>query len=315
MKNNYIERTNKANEYLIALEEFEKELENSSDRGLVLVCGSIIDQLLSDLLKMVLIKSDSVEKDLFKGNNVLATFDARIKMSFYLGLISKKEKLNIIYLQRIRNKFAHQVVNISFENNEVINVCNNFEIPRNCYVPQKIPFAKTSTGEWPRVDLNPIKKDTPAKDKFIFTFRYIYNALVNRMLLESFERREEYTKIYTTEDIILGQIRMMEKSLVEADENKIDLKTVRLSFNEKITLLQNTLEKLKRIQKENPSLELKDEIGNFEMDLEKITKKSEEAIKKRKKFLIEYEEYYEFVDSTLKDYRNVYEVVKNSIKK
>ncbi|HDR8043527.1 TPA: transcriptional regulator, partial [Bacillus cereus] len=40
--------------YVEARGEFEKELEYSSDRGLALVCGSIIDQLLSDLLKAFL---------------------------------------------------------------------------------------------------------------------------------------------------------------------------------------------------------------------------------------------------------------------
>lgn len=49
--NNNFERFTKNNEYLIAFQEFEKELENSSDRGMVLVCGSIIDRLLHDLLK------------------------------------------------------------------------------------------------------------------------------------------------------------------------------------------------------------------------------------------------------------------------
>ena len=53
------------------------------------MCGSIIDQVLSDLLKAFLIKSDSVEKDLFKGNGILSTFDSKIQMSYYLGLISK----------------------------------------------------------------------------------------------------------------------------------------------------------------------------------------------------------------------------------
>lgn len=128
--NDFYERVIKNKEYLGAYEEFEKELKNSSDRGLVLVCGSIIDQLLSELLKIILIKTDSVEKDLFKGNGVLTNFDSKIKMSYYLGLISQNERLNIIYLQRIRNKFAHQFVDISFENNDIINVCKNLEFLR-----------------------------------------------------------------------------------------------------------------------------------------------------------------------------------------
>ncbi|MEM5644722.1 hypothetical protein AAHH72_05465 [Bacillus cereus] len=181
--------------YVDASKEFEKELEYSSDRGIVLVCASVIDQLLSDLLKAFLVKSDNVEKDLFRPNAALSTFESKIQMSYYLGLISKNEELNITYLQRIRNKFAHQVVDISFEKNDIMNLCRHFEIPKNCYMPLDSEFVYKENGELPLVDLNPIKRDTTAKERFIIVFRYVYNTLIHKMFIEKFEKERNTKRI------------------------------------------------------------------------------------------------------------------------
>ncbi|PEC17922.1 MltR family transcriptional regulator [Bacillus thuringiensis] len=277
------------NQYMEALKEFEKELANTSDRGLVLVCGSIIDELLSDLLKAFLIKSDSVDKDLFKGNAALSNFDARINMAYYLGLLSKKEKLNITYLQRIRNKFAHQFVNISFESDAIINQCGNFEIPKNCYMPDITPPPNKEAGELPQVELNPIKKETSAKDRFIYTFRYLYYTFITRITYNDFERREEYTKVLTAENTVSMQIKVMEE-VVEEHKNLVDK-------------IQNELDKMKREQKDldTPNSNIQDRIKTLEQTLETSRKDHED-----------FEGLFNFL---LERFNYSYEVLKNSKKK
>lgn len=284
-----IERFQQNNQYMDALKEVEKELENTSDRGLVLVCGSIIDEVLSELLKGFLIKSDSIEKDLFKSNGALSTFDAKIKMSYYLGLMSKSEKLNITYLQRIRNKFAHQFVNISFENNDIINLCGNFEIPKNCYMPNIIPFPKEGTGELPQVELNPIKKGTSAKDRFIFTFKYLYYTLITRITYNEFGCREEYTKVITAENMVLMQIKMFEEALGK-HKNLID------EIQEQVDTMKRKLK-----NSETQDTNIQDEIKELEQNLERPRKIHEE-----------FEELFNFL---LKHFNYTYEVLKNSVKK
>ncbi|AFQ16481.1 MltR family transcriptional regulator [Bacillus thuringiensis] len=306
MRNDFYERLTKNNEYWIAYQEFEKEFKNnSSDRGLVLVCGSIIDHLLSELLKSFLIKSNNVEKDLFKTGGILATFDSKIKMSYYLGLISKNEQLNITYLQRIRNKFAHQFINISFENNDIVNVCKSFEIPKNCFVPSFIPFPNKETGELPQVDLNPIKKDTLAKNRFIVTFQYLYFTFISRLLFAEFERRDEYTKIITAENIMLMQIEMIERALNKG----IELKEYEENENH-IFEMQYRIETIKKSLNDNNILnpDIQDTIKDIEIEIEKNKKWYEEFSK-------ENDEYLKFLHSMLKPYRYSYEVLKNSITK
>ncbi|MBJ8128922.1 MltR family transcriptional regulator [Bacillus cereus group sp. N3] len=279
-----LKRLTENNQYIKAIGEFEKELKNSSDRGLVLVCGSIIDQVLSNLLKAFLIKSDNVEKDLFKGNGILSTFDSKIQMSYYLGLISKNEKLNITYIQRIRNKFAHQFIDISFESNDIINVCRNFEIPKNCFVPKNIPLTKEGNGELPQVELNPIKKGTSAKERFIFTFRYLYHSLIHKIISDEFERREETKVVITADDAILRQIRIIESTLDK--------------YEKVISEMQDRLDKKKSMQ---GTIYTKDDIGEYEVKVEQTKK--------------EYEQLSQVFNSTvIPPLRYTYDVMKNSMK-
>ncbi|HGH7175506.1 TPA: MltR family transcriptional regulator [Bacillus wiedmannii] len=266
-------------QYMEALKEFEKELENSSDRGLVLVSGSIIDELLCELLKAFLIKSKSVEKDLFKVNGVLATFEAKIQMSYYLGLISKNEKSNITYLQRVRNKFAHQFIDITFENDAISNVCSNFEIPKNCYMPNEVPpRPNKETGELPKIDLNPIKRETSAKDRFIFTFKYLYTNLICKIFLTKLERREEYKKLITADDAILLQMQALEE-ILKADENGIGE-------------LQDSLDTMKIAQKGAGTKDqnIQKEIQEFELAIAKLTKDIEQS-EQAANFLLEEFKY------------------------
>ncbi|UYY98644.1 MltR family transcriptional regulator [Peribacillus frigoritolerans] len=295
MKNDFFDRVSKNNEYLVALGEFEKELKISSDRGIALICGSIIDQQLSILLKSFLIKSETIDKDLFKGNGTLADFDSKIKMSFYLGLISKSEMSNITYLQRIRNKFAHQISNISFENNDIKNMCSNFEIPKNCYTPKHIPFLDKETGELPRVDLNPIKKDTSAKDRFIFTFRYLFLTLGNRSMVEPIEKREEFNQVITPYASKTKMNQIMEETL-DKYKSLIDKKHTILEERSK------SLDELKKINGVNN----KDKLAELEKNITEL-----------KKEIDKNEEEYEDVEKTLRPMievnKYVAKVIKNSM--
>ncbi|MGN4289690.1 MltR family transcriptional regulator [Bacillus cereus group sp. MYBK87-2] len=286
---NYLdERYVKYNEFRIAFKEFEKELENSSDRGTALICGSIIDQLLNELLKSFFIKSDTVEKDLFKGNGVLATFDSKIKMSYYLGLISKREKANIIYLQRIRNKFAHQFVGVSFENNDIINICRNFEIPLNCFMPMNIPLPDQQTGKLPKIDLNPIKKDTTAKDRFIYTFRYIYITLLIRISIEGSQKREENERDVTAEDMVLMQIELIEKYFEIYKKEIFKLKDV----------IKGDINDLQNESQERFSQGLEDRIRELEIELDM--------------HLGKYNERCDFVNKYREKLRYFHDVIKKS---
>lgn len=201
------------NEYLSALKEIEREISKSSDRGTVLICGSVLDGLLGEVLRGFLVEGNKKEEDLFKGKGVLANFDGKIIMAFYLGLINKNEFDNLKHLQKIRNIFAHQVFDISFENNRIKNICLNFNIPKNAYGPRTIPLPDKETNELPKVDMNPIKSDTPAKDRFLYSFYYLFGCLVRKAAISSFEKREELTEILTADEVTKDASKRIERNL------------------------------------------------------------------------------------------------------
>lgn len=96
------------------------------DRGAVLVGAILLDESLNDLLSERLGKKHGVE-----------SFGRRIELSFKLGMISNRDRLDLITIQKIRNNCAHRLsgkavekggplVPFSFEGVKV--ECNSFHI-------------------------------------------------------------------------------------------------------------------------------------------------------------------------------------------
>ncbi|MCA1777791.1 MAG: hypothetical protein LC676_19950 [Loktanella sp.] len=103
------------------------DLEHESERGAILLTGAALDDALKDLLKIRLIQSKSTE-ELFTGTAPLATFSARIDLSFSAGVISKSEHILLHKLRKIRNECAH-VKTIRFHEAPLKDKCLALELP------------------------------------------------------------------------------------------------------------------------------------------------------------------------------------------
>lgn len=288
----YYKKLSEQSSHLQFLNEFDKELGNSSDRGLVLICGSIIDELLKELLISFLIKAPKTEKELFGISGPLGSFDSKMKMAYYSGLISKIELQNIKLLQGIRNKFAHQISNISFENIDIINTCSNFSIPKNGFLPSIIPLPKKGTNDIPTIDLNPIKKDTESRERFIFIFKYLFMNLITRTYTDPPGNREECIEEYTADIIISLQIKSSKK-ILEVQ------KTALFKYND----IKNRYEKLiLKAQEQNTETEILfknlEDVKEVIAELEHNLKLSEKAFSP----IIAFQEYTQ-------------DVIKNSLSK
>src|SRR5262249_17903825 len=82
---------------------------------------------LSDLLYLSLVEVKKIEEDLFEGTAPLASFSARIKLAFYLGLISAECRADLETIRRIRNDFAHKPDLISFDTQSIADRCRRLE--------------------------------------------------------------------------------------------------------------------------------------------------------------------------------------------
>lgn len=91
------------------LEEANRENASGTERGLVLVWASMVDEMLCRLLEQFLVESTITEDTLRGGSGPLSAFSARTKVAFSLGLISKDELQVINLVRSIRNNFAHKL--------------------------------------------------------------------------------------------------------------------------------------------------------------------------------------------------------------
>src|SRR4051794_30171075 len=96
------------------IEAFRKALTAESDRGCALFAAAYLDHSLSDVLYVSLVANKKIETDLFEGTAPLASFSSRIKMAYYLGLISQPCRRDLDIIRGIRNDFAHKLDADSF---------------------------------------------------------------------------------------------------------------------------------------------------------------------------------------------------------
>ena len=93
-------------------------ISQESDRGAVILAGSILDSGLKKLLQKRLVEPTKSEDSLFKTFGPLDTFDAKIEMSFRLGLIKINIRDQLLKFKSIRNDFAHNIETSDLSNNK-----------------------------------------------------------------------------------------------------------------------------------------------------------------------------------------------------
>lgn len=256
--------------HLNYLAEAQKELETESDRGIVLVCLSILDELLAELLQTRLLRDEKLMKEMFGTKGVFGQFDDKVKACYAMGLISQLDYDLFKKLQNVRNKFAHRVLDISFDEPAIRDVCRHITLPKNAYMPRDIEPGKDA--ERPKLDLNPIKSDTPARDRFLYAFQFLFMELENRHLLESRHR------VKRPADFITFPIMLETYEQQWAEETKMRENLIHMT-NEELAMWEAFLEMNPRTipQLENPEEEraLREDIEKAEERIKAIPEEME----------------------------------------
>lgn len=165
-----------------------KELEGTSDRSAAIVAGAFLDGVLQELLCEFLISGSSDQNKLFEGMGALATFSAKIEMSFRLGLISKGEHRTLNFIRGIRNDFAHMLGDLSFATPSIQARCKNIETPLAMVAPFFIPLSQR--GELP--PLPKIEKAASDNSRAIFqeAVMTLMHSLAARVVIAGEIKRE-----------------------------------------------------------------------------------------------------------------------------
>jgi len=107
-------------------QDFIKELEKESDRGIAIICHAYVEDLLKELLKRRLIENKNFIKRLEKS----ISFNQLLKLCFITGVVTEEEKRDILLLNEIRNKFAHKRKVNNFNQAEICDLCKELRIPK-----------------------------------------------------------------------------------------------------------------------------------------------------------------------------------------
>lgn len=123
---------------------FVEKFLGENDRSAVIFSSSLLDDILSRILKAFFIEG-KISKDLIYGGNVpLGTFSSRIKCAYALGLINKNEYNDLNKIRKLRNMFAHEWGDIDLEQEDTTQICRsmhyistaslpNEQLPRDCF--------------------------------------------------------------------------------------------------------------------------------------------------------------------------------------
>lgn len=95
---------------------FHNQFPKETDRAAVILSTAMLEQSLETLLKSRLVPLPDGDDKLFDGPYApLASFSAKIDMAYRMGLISVNLCRDLHLIRKIRNDFAHDVSNCSFE--------------------------------------------------------------------------------------------------------------------------------------------------------------------------------------------------------
>ena len=108
------------NPWLTDFVEFFNTLDTESDRGIVLICGSVLEDALGQAIRARLVDHSKV-KDAIRGQ-LFGNFNSRIVGCLALGIINESEYANLEVIRQIRNKFAHKM-RVSFADLEISALC------------------------------------------------------------------------------------------------------------------------------------------------------------------------------------------------
>lgn len=100
------------------------------DLPCILISTSFLDQCLTSLIERFFIKSSTAKNMLDPGRGVLGSFSSRADLCYCLDLISKSLYQNLKIIGKIRNRFAHSYLSLTFDDAKICKLCEEISFPK-----------------------------------------------------------------------------------------------------------------------------------------------------------------------------------------
>ena len=110
---------------------FNKDLQGETDRGTAIVGAAVLEELLGHLIERSLIDDEAASRELLANPYApLGTFASRIAAAYCLGLIGDMERGDLKLIKNIRNRFAHGLPGLCFDDKAISERCLKLQVPQ-----------------------------------------------------------------------------------------------------------------------------------------------------------------------------------------
>ncbi|HHS9855031.1 TPA: DUF4145 domain-containing protein [Klebsiella quasipneumoniae subsp. quasipneumoniae] len=237
--------------------ELRKEFASGSDRGMTIVSASMLDNLLKELLEHFMIHNQKPDdrKRLFSNNGPLSSFSNKMLMAHSLGLISDYEKKLLNNIRNVRNRFAHELAEVSFADSSISGICDNMIIPDDLLISMNID---NKLGD--RFVIYKPKKENKREIFQMAVYVAITMLSARRTQInfyrannpEEFSHRSDYMAIQINAELVIQE--MAKETIEDGETGKLSLSEEQIARMHEI--LRNSVLKLKFLEREyNKSLE------------------------------------------------------------
>lgn len=111
------------------------------------MAAAYLDSQLEELLRLSFVKNDTVANEMMGRSKPLASFSARIDMSYLLGLITAQAHRDLHLIRKIRNDFGHEAKPLQFSSAAVGARCKElFHTWHKQNVPPRSKFTSAVLG-------------------------------------------------------------------------------------------------------------------------------------------------------------------------
>jgi hypothetical protein len=101
---------------------------NYPDRVLAIVTAALLDDHVTACLTESLWKDDKTTSRLFSG--ALSGLSSKIDLAYLMGLYTVEVRDDLKTIAKIRNEFAHNPTEVTFETAKIIDLCQNLKIAK-----------------------------------------------------------------------------------------------------------------------------------------------------------------------------------------
>jgi hypothetical protein len=107
------------------------ELQGESDRAIIILAASVLDDMLSYVLarRMIFVPTDDQMEYIFRPDGPVGTFSGKIELAYLFGFIEDNTRSQLNDLRELRNACAHSHQEISLENAALANVAKRLLYP------------------------------------------------------------------------------------------------------------------------------------------------------------------------------------------